>query len=178
MFASFDAGNNRGAFFMPEIGDEVIVGFINDEFARPVVLGSLYSSLNAPPLTPEEANHQKGYVSRSQIKIRIDDNNKIITINTPAGNSITLDESEKKIAIIDQNNNKVIMTPSGIRVESPRQIEIIAGSVLSLRAGTSFTIKAPSISIKADADLDIQGATVKLAAQGITDIKGSLVKIN
>ena len=84
---------------------------------------------------------------------------------------ITLDESEKKIAIIDQNNNKVIMTPSGIRVESPRQIEIIAGSVLSLRAGTSFTIKAPSISIKADADLDIQGATVKLAAQGITSCR-------
>jgi uncharacterized protein involved in type VI secretion and phage assembly len=176
--ASFDAGNDRGAFFMPEIGDEVIVGFINNEFTRPVVLGSLYNNKNTPPIIPEDTNHQKGYVSRSQIKILIDDNNKIITIDTPAGNSITLDESGMKIAITDQNQNKVIMDPSGITIESTRQIEIIAGSVLSLRAGTSLSVTAPSISIKADADISIEGATVKLAGQGPTQITGMPVKIN
>lgn len=177
-FASFDAGNNRGAFFMPEIGDEVIVGFINGDFNQPVVLGSLYNNKNTPPIISEEANPQKGYISRSKIKILIDDDKKLITIDTPAGNSITLDESGTKIEIIDQNQNKITMTPSGISVESSLQIDIKAGTALSLRAGTSIAVNAPSISVKADADVSITGSTTKLAGQGPTEITGLPVIIN
>ena len=176
--ASFDAGNNRGAFFMPEIGDEVIVGFINGDFNQPIVLGSLYNNKNTPPVISEEGNPQKGYISRSKIKILIDDDKKLIIIDTPAGNSITLDESGMKIEITDQKQNKVTMNPSGISVESPLQIDIKAGTALSLTAGTSIAIHAPSISVKADADVSITGSTTKLAGQGPTEITGLPVTIN
>src|SRR5207237_789890 len=65
--ATLDAGDNRGSFFRPEINDEVLVGFMNDDPRQPVILGMLHSSSKKAPLEPEEANNEKGFVSRSGI---------------------------------------------------------------------------------------------------------------
>lgn len=176
--ASLDAGNDRGAFFMPEIGDEVIVGFINDDPNEPVVLGMLHSSNKPAPITPRDANNEKGFTTRSKMHLSFNDETKTIVINTPAGNSITIDEQSMKIEIKDQSQNKITMETSGITLESPANIDIKAGAVLTLAGGASLSIGAPSLSVKADADVTIQGAVAKLASSGITEISGSIVKIN
>jgi Rhs element Vgr protein len=95
--ASLDAGSDRGAFFLPEIGDEVIVGFINDDPRDAVMLGMLHSSAKAAPLTGQDANNEKGFTTRSKMHISFNDQTKTIKIDTPAGNSITLDEEGTKI---------------------------------------------------------------------------------
>ncbi len=123
-------------------------------------------------------NDEKGFTTRSKMHISFNDKTKTITIDTPAGNSITLDENGKNIVIADQSNNKITMKPSGISLESPKNIDIKAGAVLTLSGGTSLSIGAPSLSVKADADVSISGATAKLAAQGPAEIKGLPVKIN
>lgn len=176
--ASLDAGDGRGAFFMPEIGDEVIVGFINDDPRDAVVLGMLHSSNKPAPITPSDANNEKGFTTRSKMHLSFNDDTKTIVIDTPAGNSITIDEQSMKIEIKDQNQNKITMGTSGISLESPMNIDIKAGTVLTLAGGTSLSIGAPSLSVKADADVSIQGAVSKLSSSGITEISGSIVKIN
>ncbi len=176
--ASLDAGTNRGAFFMPEIGDEVVVGFINDDPRHAVMLGMLHSSGKQAPITPSDANNEKGITTRSSMRVHFNDQTKTITIDTPAGNSIQLDEQGTKIEIRDQNSNKVTMDSSGLTVDSPLSVKIKAGTDLSISAGTTLSISAASISIKADADLDVEGALAKVAAQGIMEISGSIVKIN
>ncbi|HXS56367.1 MAG TPA: type VI secretion system tip protein VgrG [Hanamia sp.] len=176
--ASLDAGNDRGAFFMPEIGDEVIVGFINDDPRDAVVLGMLHSSNKPAPITPSDANNEKGFTTRSKMHLSFNDDTKTIVIDTPAGNSITIDEKSMKIEILDQNQNKITMGTSGISLESPMNIDIKAGAVLTLSGGASLSIGAPSLSVKADADVSIQGAISKLSSSGITEISGSIVKIN
>ena len=176
--ASLDAGADRGAFFRPEIGDEVIVGFINDDPRDAVILGMLHSSNKPAPITAKDANNEKGFTTRSKMHLSFNDDTKTIKIDTPAGNSITLDEQGTKIEIVDQTQNKITMQSSGISMESPMQIEIKAGTTLSLSAGTSLSISAPSLSVKADADVSISGATAKLSAQGPTEISGLPVKIN
>jgi Rhs element Vgr protein len=176
--ASLDAGDNRGAFFMPEIGDEVIVGFINDDPRHAVMLGMLHSSAKQAPITPKDANNEKGFTTRSKMRVHFNDDTKTITIDTPAGNSIQLDEQGTKVEIVDQNQNKITMDSSGITVNSPLEITVKAGTDLSLSAGASLSISAASISVKADADLDLEGALAKLAAQGILEVSGSIVKIN
>ncbi|MEO9146847.1 MAG: type VI secretion system tip protein VgrG [Ginsengibacter sp.] len=176
--ASLDAGDNRGAFFMPEIGDEVIVGFINDDPNDPVVLGMLHSSSKPAPITPQDTNNEKGFTTRSKMHLSFNDDTKTIVIDTPAGNSITIDERSMKIEIKDQSQNKITMETSGITLESPANIDIKAGAVLTLAGGASLSIGAPSLSVKADADVSIQGAVAKLASSGITEINGSIVKIN
>jgi len=176
--ASLDAGNERGAFFMPEIGDEVIVGFINDDPRHPVVLGMLHSSNKPAPISPQDNNNEKGFTTRSKMHLSFNDDTKTIVIDTPAGNSITLDEKSMKIEIKDQNENKITMEQTGITMESPLNIDVKAGAVLTLSGGTSLSISAPSLSVKADASVSIEGAVAKVTSSGITEISGSLVKIN
>lgn len=169
--ATLDAGNKRGTFFMPEPGDEVVVGFMNNNPDQPVILGMLHSSKNAAPLNPESANDKKGYVSRSEIKIIIDDGEKSISIETPGGNSFIMNDSENKISFQDSNGNKITMEQAGITIESV--------SALNLKAGTTLSISAPQLSVKADGELKVEGgATTTVSSSGIMNIKGSLVKIN
>ena len=176
--ASLDAGEDRGAFFRPEIGDEVIVGFINDDPRDAIVLGMLHSSAKPAPITAQDVNHEKGFTTRSKMHLQFNDDTKTITIDTPAGNSITIDEQGMKIEIKDQNSNKITMATSGITIESPKNVEIKAGVNLTLSAAASLTIGAASLGVKADGNLSLEGALAKLKAQGITEISGSLVKIN
>lgn len=176
--ASLDAGKERGAFFRPEIGDEVIVGFVNDDPRDGVVLGMLHSSKNPAPTVVKDTNHEKGFTTRSKMHIVFDDEKKRISIDTPAKNSIVIDESDKRIVIKDQNNNEFTMTTSGIELKSPKEIKVDAGTDLILKGGASVKISAPKIEIKADAEVKIEGAMAKMAASGIAEISGSLVKIN
>jgi Rhs element Vgr protein len=176
--ATLDAGQDRGSFFLPEIDDEVIVGFINDDPRHAVTLGMLHSSKKPAPITAQDANDKKGFTTRSKMHLSFDDNTKTIVIDTPAGNSITIDEAGMKIEIKDQNSNKITMDSSGITLDSPKNVEIKAGVNLTMSAAASLSISAASLSIKADADVSVQGATAKLSSQGITEVTGSIVKIN
>lgn len=176
--ATLDAGSERGSFFLPEIDDEVIVGFINDDPRHAVTLGMLHSSAKPAPIVAQDANDKKGFTTRSKMHISFNDNTKTITIDTPAGNSITIDESSMKIEIQDQSSNKITMDTSGISVESPLNIEVKAGADLTLSAGAALSISALSLSMKADATMSMEGAMAKLSSHGITEITGSLVKIN
>ncbi|HVU99494.1 MAG TPA: type VI secretion system tip protein VgrG [Puia sp.] len=176
--ASLDAGNKRGAFFRPEVGDEVIVGFINDDPREAVVLGMLNSSAKPAPLATEQSNDKKGFTTRSGMHVQFDDGAKKITIDTPAGNSIVLDESSQQIQITDQQQNQVTMDTSGITVQSNLSVSVKAGTDLSLSAGASLSISAPSISLSGDAQVSMSGAALTLSAQGVASISGTLVNIN
>jgi len=176
--ACLDAGDDRGTFFRPELEDEVIVGFINDDPHDAVVLGMLNSSAKKAPLTAADANHEKGIFTRSKMRIHFNDDTKTITIDTPAGNSIKLDESGKSIEISDQNSNTISLGSGGIKLSSPKDIDIEAGTNLTVKAGASLSIGGSTLGIKADGSMKIDGAMTGITASGITEIKGSLVKIN
>lgn len=176
--ACLDAGSDRGTFFRPEIGDEVIVGFINDDPRHGIMLGMLHSSAKKAPLRASDANPEKGIFTRSKMRIHFNDETKTITIDTPAGNSIQLDEAGTKVEIKDQNSNKVTMNSSGIALESPLNVELKAGANLTLSAGAQLKIGGVSIALEASGALQMKGAVSDLKADGIVNIQGSLVKIN
>lgn len=176
--ASLDAGSNRGAFFRPEIDDEVIVGFLNDDPRDAIVLGMLHSSAKPAPINAQDANNEKGFVTRSDMRIHFHDDTKTITISTPAGNSIKIDEQSTSIEIKDQNNNTIKMEPAGITMDSPANITINAGGKIDITATAALTIAAAQMTISAQSAMEVKGATAKLAGSGITEITGSLVKIN
>ena len=115
--STLDAGQNRGTFFRPEIGDEVIVGFINNDPRHAVILGMLNSSAKPAPLKAADDNHEKGYVSRSEMKMIFNDDVKSFSLETPAGNKFIITEDEKKIQLQDQNGNKITMNEDGIATE-------------------------------------------------------------
>lgn len=169
--ATLDAGNNRGTFFRPEINDEVIVGFMNNDPSYPVILGMLHSSQKASPMEPESANNKKGYVSRSGMKLVFDDEAPSVTIDTPGGCVFELNDSQNTITLKDSSGNKIIMEQSGVTVEAAQNLTLKAGAMLSLAA--------PQLSIKADGTMSVEGGgSMSIKSSGITEIKGSIVKIN
>ena len=177
--ASLDAGSNRGAFFRPEIDDEVIVGFINGDPRDAVMLGMLHSSAKPAPIAAQDVNHQKGFTTRSGMHVSFNDNTKTIAIDTPAGNSITLDEAGTKVEVKDQNHNVLTLDSAGMTMESPLAITIKAGTNLTLQAGAQFAISAVSVSCKGSGTVEVEGsASAKISSSGVTELKGSLVKIN
>ena len=176
--ACLDAGKQRGTFFRPEIDDEVIVGFINDDPRDPVVLGQLNSSNKPAPLQAKDDNHEKGIFTRSKMRVLFNDDTKTITIDTPSKNSIVIDEKSKSIVITDQNKNTIKMETAGITIDSPKNINIKAGANISIEAKANFNVKAAQIGEKAQGPIKLEGALATLSSQGITEVKGSLVKIN
>ncbi len=169
--ASLDAGENRGAFFRPEIGDEVIIGFINKDPNDAIVLGMLHSSAKPAPITAADDNHEKGFVTRSEMKVLFDDDKKTINITTPAGKRIALDEDAGTIVIEDENSNVVTIDSAGILMESAGNIE--------LKASGDINIEGTNVNIKANAALKAEGAAGAEVSSGATAVlKGSLVQIN
>lgn len=176
--ASLDAGNERGAFFRPEIDDEVVVGFLNSDPRDSVVLGMLHSSAKPAPITAQDVNHEKGIQTRSKMRVHFNDDTKTITINTPAGNKIVLDEASTSITVKDQNDNKIVMSPVGIAVESPKDITIKAGAKIDIKATTDLIMSAAKVVQTAQGSMEVKGAMSKFEASGIAEVKGSLIKIN
>lgn len=170
--ASLDAGSNRGWVMRPELDDEVVVGFLNNDPRYGVVLGMLHSTKNAAPLPAQNDNHEKGYTSRSEMKIHFDDDKKVVTVSTPAGNTIAMNEDDKSILLQDQHGNKILMDKEGIAIESIKEINIKAATDMNAESGTNT-------SLKAGAQLKAEGsAGAELSAGGNTTVKGAVVQIN
>lgn len=169
--ASLDAGKERGMFFRPEISDEVIVGFIDEDPRHGVVLGMLNSSKLPAHTAAKDTNHLKGYVSREKLKWMFDDEKKIISIETPAGNRLVISEEDKGISLSDQNGNKIVMNDQGIQIESVRD--------LSIKVANDLTAEAMKTEIKASSEMKIKGEmSAEYASGGNTNLKGAMVNIN
>lgn len=184
---NFYSSNGVGAFFLPEIGDEVVLGFFNDDPSHPVILGSLYSSKNKPAYTPEAANNTKALVTRSNMKVEFDEEKKNITITTPAANKIVISDDGKSILLQDQNSNKVTLDSAGITLDSPKDItlkaqgKIVLNATNNIEATAQMDIKQTGLNITSTANIGFTAkgsATAEVSASGTTTIKGAMVMIN
>jgi uncharacterized protein involved in type VI secretion and phage assembly len=141
--ASPDAGKERGFFFRPEVGDEVVVGFLNDDPRQPVILGSLHSSKNAGPkdFKLSKDNLQKGIVTKGGTRIAFTDDKKAsLLVETAGKNTILLDDDKEEIAISDKHGNTFTMNKDGITVVSSKD--------LNLEAKGNVVIKGTKVDVK------------------------------
>jgi uncharacterized protein involved in type VI secretion and phage assembly len=143
------AGAERGMFFRPQPGDEVLVGFEFGDPRRPYIIGSVWSSADKPPPgandKPDE-NNLRFFRSRSGQIIRFDD--------TPSNERIEIiDKDGARRVVVDSANNKI-------------EVSCDQGDVdISAPSGT-VTISAMNISIKATGSVTIKGATVGINDPG------------
>jgi uncharacterized protein involved in type VI secretion and phage assembly len=143
--ATLDAGGNRGTFFMPDIEDEVIVGFEAGDSSRPVILGSLWNDQQRPPESFHSDNNRKSIVSRTGIRLTLDDTegDPKLVFSTPGGQSLVFSDGESAITAADANGNTIRMDANGITITSPTRITMQASQIeastgsLTLNAGVS-----------------------------------------
>lgn len=142
--ATPDAGKARGFAFRPEAGDEVVVGFFNDDPRQPVILGSLYSAKNMLPADigdPTKDHFKKGIVTRQGTKILFNDADKpSLTFETKAQNKIVLDDDTESILISDKHGNKITLDKNGIKLESAKDLVFKASGKVQI-SGQSVDVK-------------------------------------
>lgn len=169
--AKIYAGSDYGICFSPEIGDEVVVGFLNADPRKAVVLGVLHSSAKTSPLSLKDDNFQKGIISKNGLKVIWDDDKKIITISTPGGHQIKLDDEAKAISIEDSNQNKIEMNDQGLTLQSAKN--------LKLSAQQNIELEGINIQSKASGKFSAEGnGGAEVKTSSIAVLKGSLVQIN
>lgn len=160
--ATLMAGKERGSFFLPEVGDEVLVAFEMGDLQHPYVLGSLWNGEDKPPDTHGDGkNNIRKIKSRSGHELIFDDESgkEKVTLHTKAGHKIVLDDASgsEKIEITDKSGaNKVVFdsAKNEIAMESAMQLKLKSQTV-EIEAGSMMTIKA-------GATLTLQGALVKI----------------
>ncbi len=184
---NFWASSSYGAFFIPDIDDEVILGFFNDDPCYAVILGSLYSSKIQPPYEIKAENNIRAILTKSKMKLEFNEEDKVITIETPGKNVVEISDKGKSIKLFDQNGNKIIMDNSGIVIESSKDLTlkskmntiIDSGANLDAKAKSNISMKGINIEASANAQLTMKGtAKAEISAAGQTVVKGAMVMIN
>ncbi len=181
------ATNASGSFWLPESGDEVLVGFVNHDPRCPVILGSLYGSKHEPPCAYEAKNDRKAFVTREQLKIEFDEEKKTITLCTPAGNRLEISDDKQSVTLSDQNGNEIRLDKSGIALTSAKEIKLTAKGDIAMDAamklnGTAqqdIRLEGLNVGIQAKMGATVKGnASAELSASGQTTVKGAMVMIN
>ena len=156
------AGMLRGTFFMPQIGDEVLVAFNQGDVREPYILGTLWNTIDRPPmLAPTDAVTQR--------KIR-----------TPLGHELSFDEATQSVTLASNTFSTVKLDPLKAEISTPlARVTIGKDGDVTISAATRLTLDAPVIEINARTLLSIQSngaATLKAAAA--CSVEGAVVKIN
>ena len=153
------AGQERGTFFLPEEGDEVLVAFEHDDPARPYVLGALWNGRDKPPATNADG----------------DNNSRLI--KTRSGHVLRFDDTKEaeKIELIDASGNSSLVIDTGAKT-----VTITAAKDVMIKAENgSITLQAQEIEVKSAGKTRVNaGGALDLESSGKTVLKGSTVNIN
>jgi len=170
-YVATHAGKDRGWFVLPEIGDEVMVGFEQGCPDLPVAFGSVYNKDDAPhSSTNDPKNSIKMMLTRGGNKILLDDTDgkEKLTLVTKDGSHLTIDPVKPTITLETKGDVAI----SGDKIT-------IKGSSITLDAQGDVKIKAAgNLNAEGSANTTIKGG-VKTAIEGImVEVKGTPIKLN
>jgi len=161
--ASPSAGSSRGMYFVPQVGDEVLVAFEAGDVNQPYVIGSLWNMSDRPPATlPTDAVNKR-------------------IIKTPLGHEIEIDDLTQSIKISTITGQKIEIEPTAISLETTggtAAVKLETTGTLTIQAALRIEIKAASISLEGEL-VEIKSSAAATIDGGLAcNIQGQLVKIN
>ncbi len=192
--ATLMASKNRGMYFLPDVGDEVLVAFEHGDPERPVVLGGLWNADDEPPhqMDAEGKNNVRAIYSRSGHAITLDDSDDkaaISIVDKTGENSIVIDSANNAMALkvkgdltIDVGGNITLKVKGNINIDAEQAIEAKAKTGLTLKTDSAgnVTIEAgQALEARGKTGLTLKSDTIgSLEASASLTVKGGLVQIN
>ncbi|MEM7796554.1 MAG: VgrG-related protein, partial [Cyanobacteria bacterium P01_C01_bin.118] len=191
------AGSERGFDCLPEIDDEVLVGFEHGDIHRPYILGGVWNGQDAPPeavddsvadgkvrlrtfktrtghnlqfIEEDKGGSKKGIqvISVYGHEIYLNDSEKVIKIKTNGGHQLTLDDQSKKIEM---------KSTGTIAIEAPQKIDLKVGPSTVAMTPSSVEVSSMNSTMKGTAQAKVEGALVDVIAQGIAKIKAATLML-
>ncbi len=152
------AGGDRGFYFLPEIGDEVLVAFEHGNPSYPYIVGALWNGQDKPPTNNDDGKNDLRLIkSRSGHQIQLNDKagqETIEIIDKSGKNKITFDTISNTIAIASDRDIQ-LSAPKGAIILDAQKIEVKASASIEIQANTEANIKA-------NAQLNLKGGTINL----------------
>ena len=145
---SKDVKSNRGFVFIPEVGDQVLLGFRHGDPARPYVMGSLFNGTTGKG--GFDSNHKKSLTTRSGSTVTFDDTAHTILLQITRANKIFIDELNGTITISSAEEVNV----------NTKSININASENMNVNVGKNFTMQVgeqSSVSIEKDSSVSVNG---------------------
>jgi uncharacterized protein involved in type VI secretion and phage assembly len=164
------AGDGHGAFFSPEIDDEVLVAFMHGSARMPVVLGSLYNGQHQPELARNSGQNRdpKRILTKGGHEFLLDDSpqEKRVRLKTSAGHTIDLDDQNKKVTIKSTNGQTLTLDDQSQKatVEVGQcTLTLESAGTAKLEAPATVTIKGAIISLDASAQIKLGGDSATMS---------------
>jgi type VI secretion system secreted protein VgrG len=199
------AGNNWGAMFLPRIGQEVLVDFMEGNPDYPVIVGRVYNAEQMPPGTLPDNQNISGFRSHST-KGGGDHDANVLTFDDTKGSEVFYMRAQKDMAVRVENdddlkvfndqtitihNNRTEVVEQGnekITIQQgDRDVTVSMGNdSLEISMGSQTTEAMQSITLKVGQSsvvLDQKGVTIKglmiqIEADATLTLKGGLTMIN
>lgn len=133
------AEDDQGFFVLPSVDTQVVVGFEAGDPRRPYIVGAAWNGREALPETPAAANDKRLIRTRSGCLLEFDDTPGAvkITISTPGGHSVTLDDGSREVKIAHSDGPHVTMNAGGqVQVQANSTVEVTA-SALNVHAASA-----------------------------------------
>jgi uncharacterized protein involved in type VI secretion and phage assembly len=135
------AGGKRGAFFIPSVGDEVVLVFLSGDPRFPIVIGGLWNGKDAAPETlggSGDAVDRWTITGNAGTRIAIVEEsagNATIKFSTPGGLTGTMSDGSSSIEFTNASQTSVKIDPSGVTVNAPTgKVQIVAASEVDVTA--------------------------------------------
>ena len=162
------AGSKRGAMILPEVGDEVLVGFEQGDFDNPYVLGGLYNGKDEPATSPYElVDGNSGQVNGRRLVSRTGHKLELVEATGKQDVVRLVTGDDKHSLELDKKGTKVTLRSDGtVLIEGSRGVTIDA------KTGP-LELKGNSVSIKGTSGVKVEGATVSVTGQGTAELKAS-----
>jgi len=113
--ATLMTGGSRGSWFMPEVGDEVLVAFNQEDVQHPFIIGFLWNGIDKPPSKDIDTHVRRlRTVSGHQIDFVDSDGKEKITITTQGGHKILMDDTpgSANVTVSTNGGHKIKMDDS------------------------------------------------------------------
>lgn len=167
------AGGVAGFVWLPEVGDEVLVGFDRGDIDHPYVIGGLYNGLAKPEPAPSVQGvvASRRITSRAMHTIQFDDGPDAIGITIKTGTetvSIKLDAEEQALTITSAGKITIEAGPEGISFQSGGSIQFDAAESFSVTAAQGVTMEAAgSISMQSVESVSVESTSIALQAPSV-----------
>ncbi len=181
--ATLMSGGGRGSWFMPEIGDEVLVAFEHGDVNHPYVVGYLWNGVDRPPDTGGPSVRRLQTVSGHRFEFHDDQGKTKILLQTAGGQRVELDDSAKGITIETSGHERVHLSPGSVTAETAggQSLELKDGppSATVRTAEGTVEITPSGMSATATVNVDIKGGVkVGISAGALVTIDAPIVQVN
>lgn len=152
------AGNQRGIWMLPEVGDEVLVMFARGNIDQPYVVGGLWNGVDAPPEHNDDgANDRRVIRSRSGLTLMFDDTEgaETITISDAGRRSTIVIDASQDTVTIESAGRVRLSAAQGIDLDSDQGDVAIRCRTFSVAAQASYGMEAAKGSLSASSGLEI-----------------------